>query len=210
MKLYDNEWAPSPRRVRIFLAEKGIEVERVPIDLRQNEHFQDAYLAINPRGMVPALELDDGRVICESAAICRYFEALTPEPSLFGQTPLDIATVESWTRRIENDGYAAAVYVFRNATPRMDGRGASGKWPPIPVIPELAHRGAIMWSAFVQALDHRLAEHEWIATDRYSFADITALITIDFAERAKLLVPDSHKGIARWRAAANARPSAGA
>lgn len=210
MKLYDSEWAPSPRRVRIFLAEKGITVERVPVDLRQNEHFQDAYLAINPRGMVPALELDDGTVICESAAICRYFEALAPKPSLFGETPLDIAHIESWTRRIEHDGYAAAVYVFRNATPRMEGRGAPGKWPPIPVISELAHRGAVMWSAFTQALDQRLADREWIATDRFSFADITALVTLDFADRAKLLVPAGYANIARWRAAANARPSAAA
>ena len=111
MKLYDAPWAPSPRRVRIFLAEKGIEVPCEAIDLRSGEHLGDAYLRINPRGALPALELDDGEVLCESAAICRYFEALHPQPPLFGTTPIEIGRIESWTRRIEGDGYAAAVYV---------------------------------------------------------------------------------------------------
>ncbi len=95
MKLYDAEWAPSPRRVRIYLAEKGIEVSRERIDLRGGEHLHDAYLDVNPRGAVPALELDDGEVICESSAICRYFEALQPEPPLFGVTPIEIGRIES-------------------------------------------------------------------------------------------------------------------
>ncbi|HEU4961908.1 MAG TPA: glutathione S-transferase N-terminal domain-containing protein [Sphingomonas sp.] len=209
MKLYDAAWAPSPRRVRIYLAEKGIEVERVEVDLRKGEQLSDGYLAINPRGAVPALELDDGEVITESAAICRYFEALHPEPSLFGKTPIDVARIESWTRRVESDGYAAAVYAFRNTLPALKDRGAPGKWPPIPQIPELATRGAVMWKAFVEGLDQRLGNAEWIAGDRFSFADITALVTIDFAARAEL---DTHNcgHIGRWYKAVSARPSAGA
>jgi glutathione S-transferase len=210
MKLYDAEWAPSPRRVRITLAEKGIEVERVQVDLRTGEQLADAYLAINPRGAVPALELDDGEVICESAAICRYFEALHPDPPLFGTTPLEIARIEAWTRRIENDGYTAAVYAFRNSRDMFKDRGAPGKWPPIPQIPELATRGAIMWKAFVEGLDGRLGENEWIAGGGYSFADITALVAIDFARAARLAVPEACGNIARWHAAASARPSASA
>ncbi|MBX9813824.1 MAG: glutathione S-transferase [Proteobacteria bacterium SG_bin5] len=210
MKLYDSPWAPSPRRVRIYLAEKAIEVDRVTVDLRQGEHFQEAYLRVNPRGVVPALELDSGEVICESAAICRYFEALHPEPALFGASPLEIARIESWTRRIESDGYAAAVYVFRNSRPVMEGRGVPGQWPPIPLIPELATRGAIMWSAFIQGLEARLGESEWIAGDAYSFADISALVTIDFAKAAKLPQPAPESALARWHAAASARPSASA
>ena len=209
MKLYDSAWAPSPRRVRIYLAEKGIEVERVDIDLRSDEQLSDAYLAINPRGAVPALALDDGEVITESAAICRYFEALQPEPPLFGATPIDIARIESWTRRIESDGYAAAVYAFRNTIPALKDRGAPGKWPPIAQIPELATRGAVMWKAFVEGLNARLGASEWIAGDTYSFADITALVTVDFAARAKLDI-QSCDHIGRWHKAASARPSASA
>ncbi|HVI99295.1 MAG TPA: glutathione S-transferase N-terminal domain-containing protein [Sphingomonas sp.] len=210
MKLYDAEWAPSPRRVRIYLAEKGIEIERVTIDLRKDEQRRDTYLSVNPRGAVPALELDDGEVICESAAICRYFEALHPEPPLFGTTPIEIARIESWTRRIENDGYTAAVYAFRNSRDAFKDRGAPGKWPPIPQIPELATRGAIMWNAFVEGLEARLGDMEWIAGGGYSFADITALVTIDFARAARLAVPEACPAIARWYEAAAARPSASA
>ncbi len=210
MKLYDSPWAPSPRRVRVYLAEKGITIDRVEVDLRQDEHFSDAYLAINPRGTVPALVLDDGEVICESAAICRYFEALHPEPPLFGTSPLEIARIESWTRRIESDGYASAVYVFRNSKPQMEGRGNPGKWPAIPLIPELVLRGTIMWSAFVDALETRLSRSPWIAGDQFSFADITGLITIDFAARAKLMIPAEHKHLIKWHEMISSRSSASA
>ena len=208
MILYDSPWAPSPRRVRIYLAEKGISVARETVDLRQGAHFRPEYLAINPRGTVPALRLDSGEVISESAAICRYFEALHPEPPLFGTTPEAIARIESYTRRIESDGYAAAVYVFRNTRAAMEGRGMPGQWPPMPLIPELATRGAIMWGAFYEWLEARLAAHAWIAGDGFSFADITALVTIDFAQAAKLPAPAPGSAIARWHAAISARPSA--
>lgn len=200
----------APAGSAIFLAEKGIEVERVMVDLKRDEQLADPYLAINPRGAVPALELDSGEVICESAAICRYFEALYPEPPLFGRTPEEIGRIESWTRRIENDGYAAIVYAFRNDRPAFAGRGAPGKWPAIAQIPELAARGLVMWGAFAEALEARLAGRAWIAGDAYSFADVTALITLDFARSAKLALPDAAPNLARWHAAASARPSAAA
>jgi len=208
VKLYDAVWAPSPRRVRIYLAEKGIEVERVMVDLRKDEHLGDAYLAINPRGAVPALELDDGEVICESTAICRYFEALHPEPSLFGTTPIEIARIESWTRRIENDGYAGAVNALRNSHPAFKDRAIPGRAPALSQIPELAARGVVMWSGFVDALDAHLARQEWIAGDSYSFADITALVAIDFARAAKLVPGEKHQHIRDWYDAASKRPSA--
>lgn len=210
MKLYDAARAPSPRRVRLYLAEKGIAVERVTIDLQANEQFGDAYLAINPRGTVPALALDTGEVIVESAAICRYFEALHPEPPLFGRSPLAIARIESWTRMIEGDGYAAIAYVLRNRVPMFEGRALTGKWPPIAQIPALAERGLVMWDAFVATMEARLADREWIADDAYSFADITALVTIDFARIVKLALPDKATHLRRWHAAASARPSAAA
>ena len=210
MKLYDAPWAPSPRRVRIVLAEKAIEVPHEAIDLRSGEHLADDYLRINPRGAVPALELDDGEVLCESAAICRYFEALHPAPPLFGTTPIEIGRIESWTRRVEGDGYAAAVYVLRNTVPAFKDRAIPDAGLAVAQIPELAARGALMWQSFAEALDQRLADREWIAGGGYSFADITALVTIDFARAAKLNLPERLVNLGRWHAAASARPSAGA
>lgn len=210
MILYDSIWAPSPRRVRIFLAEKQITVERVMIDLRRDEQLDPAFLAINPRGVVPALVLDDGEVITESASICRFFEAMQPDPPLFGTTPRSVAQIDSWTRRIESDGYAAAVYAFRNSKPQMQGRGQPGNWPPIPIIPELVDRATVMWGCFVEALDERLSESPWIAGDAFSFADITGLITIDFAARAGLAVSEDRHNVARWHRVMTARPRASA
>ncbi|MFK3889057.1 glutathione S-transferase family protein [Sphingomonas sp. NPDC079357] len=208
MKLYDAERAPSPRRVRIYLAEKAISVERVPVDLAGGAHLKPDYLAINPRGTVPALRLDDGEVIGDSTAICRFFEALHPDPPLFGARPFDVARVTQWTRRIEAEGYAACVYALRNAAPRFAGRAEPGIWPALPQLPELAARGARMWEAFVATLDERLADSEWVAGDRYTYADITALVTVDFAAMARLALPDGVPHLRRWHAAATARPSA--
>ncbi|MEH3047765.1 glutathione S-transferase family protein [Sphingomonas adhaesiva] len=208
MKLYDAAWAPSPRRVRIFLAEKRIDVARVSIDLRRGEHLEADYLAIVPRGVVPALMLDDGEVLTESVAICRFFEALHPDPPLFGTRPVEIARVEEWTRRVEETGYAAAVEALRNASPAFADRGLPGAGPAIAQIPALAERAHTRWAGFVDMLDARLAGSEWLADDRYSFADIMALTTIDFARAAKLTVPDEAAHLRRWHAAASARPSA--
>ncbi len=208
MKLHDAAWAPSPRRVRIYLAEKGIALDRRVIDLKSREHLKDAYLAVNPRGVVPALELDSGEILCESVAICRYFEVQQPDPPLFGHDALSVARIESWTRRIEGDGYAAVVDVLRNRSAAFAGRAIPGKWPAIDQIPALVDRGRTMWDGFTAALDRRLADREWIAGDTFSFADITALVTIDFAVATKLGVPAERPNIARWHEAASARPSA--
>lgn len=210
MKLYDTERAPSPRRVRIYLAEKAISVERVAVDLQAGEHLMPAFLAINPRGTVPALELDDGEVIGDSTAICRFFEALHPEPPLFGTRPVEIARVAAWTRRVEAEGYAGVVYALRNTAARFNGHAEAGHWPRLEQIPALAERGRLMWRTFVETLDARLAESEWLAGDRYSFADITALVTVDFARAAKLALPDQAAHARRWYDAAAARPSAAA
>lgn len=210
MILYDAIWAPSPRRVRVFLAEKQIEIARELVDIRSNAQLSDAYLAINPRGTVPALKLESGEVIDESAAICRYIEALHPDPPLFGQTPLEIAQIEGWTRRIESDCYAAGAYLLRNTRPHFAERGLAGKWPVVPQIAALADRALLMWDAFMSALDAHLATREMIATDRYSFADITALIAIDFGIVAGLPKPEAHAHVTRWHQAALARPSASA
>ena len=208
MQLYDAAWAPSPRRVRIFLAEKDIELPRTTLDLRAGEHLHEAYLKVNPRGQVPALVLEDGEILCESAAICRYIEALHPAIPMFGETPLAIGRIESWTRRIEGDGYAAAVMALRESMSVFAGRPLAGKWPEMPQVLELALRAQLMWREFVAALDERLADRPWVAGDDYSFADITALVTIDFARAAKLALADSATNVARWYGDATARPSA--
>ncbi len=209
MKLFDAEWAPSPRRVRIFLAEKGIEIERVPVDIKGGEHLQPDYVAINPQRQTPALQLDDGTLIDDSLGICRYFEALQPDPPLFGVTPKDIALTESWLRRIEHDCFQAVALVFRNKVSVFAGRAVSGQWPRIDQIPELVERGRCMWGAFADVLETHLAGHEHIAGSGFSMADIAGLVAIDFGVACRLPDPcEGRPAIARWHAMVSARPSA--
>jgi glutathione S-transferase len=187
-----------------------LSVAQVDVDLRRDRHLEADYLAINPRGTLPCLQLDTGEVIDESAAICRYFETLHPEPSLFGTTALDVARIEAWTRRIESDGYAPAVYALRNRLPSFADRGVSGRWPPVKQIPELVERARIMWSIFMENLDAHLQKSVWVAGEMFSFADITGLVTLDFAGASKLVVPEACVNVARWHAALRARGSAAA
>ena len=210
MKLYDAAWAPSPRKVRIYLAEKGLSVDRVTIDLRADEQLGATYLAINPGGTVPALLLDDGELIDDSVAICLYFERLHPEPALFGRTPAEVARIAARMRAIDEQGYAAVVNVFRNATPQLAGRGLTGKWPDVPQIAALAERGRLMWPRFLDRLEAWLGGSAWVAGDDYSMADIAALVAVDFAKAARLPPAAGRPAIARWHAAASARPSAAA
>jgi glutathione S-transferase len=208
MKLYDMTQAPNPRRVRIFLAEKGIDVPKVEVDIPSGANRAPAYLAVNPRGTVPALELDDGSVIDESIAICRYFELLQPEPNLMGRDARDAATIESWQRRIEFDGMFAVASIFRNTAPHFATRAQPGSAPDLPQIPALAERGQALLPGFFAMLDGRLANTEFIAGDRFTIADITALVTVDFARWVKARIPSEHAHTQRWYAAVSARPSA--
>lgn len=203
MKLYDGGKAPNPRRVRIFLAEKGITVPLEPVDLGTLQHKTEAYAAINPLQRVPALELDDGTILTESIAICRYFEALRPEPPLFGVGPKDIALVDMWQRRVELHLFAVITNVFRHLHPAM----AAMEQPQIPQWGE-ANKPRVM--DFLHLLDRELASREFIAGDRYTVADITGLVSIDFLKPAKLAVPEELGHVKRWYAAVKARPSAGA
>ena len=207
MKFYDCATAPSPRRVRIFLAEKGITVPVVQVNLREGEHLQPAFRKINPEATVPALELDDGTVITDAVAICAYFEDLHPEPPLIGRTPQERAVTIAWNRRIERDGFYAAMEAFRNATPGLKGRAIPGP-DDHAQIPALAERGRARVARFFTAMDAHLETREFVAGPRYSMADITAQITIEFAKWAKLPIPGSCAHLARWFAAVSARPSA--
>lgn len=208
MKLYDAVWAPNPRRVRMFLAEKGLTIERRIVDLGDGENLRQPFLSLNPRGTVPILQLDSGEIIADSVAICRYLEALHPDPPLFGRDALEIGRIEAWTRKIEAEGYAGVVYAFRNRNKQMADRALSGHWPAVPQLPELVMRGQNMWGWFVETLDEHLEGREWVATDDYSFADLTALMTVDFAKATRLAAGDLPPALAAWHKRASARPSA--
>lgn len=208
MKLYDMDKAPNPRRVRIFLAEKGLSVAREEVDIPGGANLAPDYLAINPRGTVPCLLLDDGQVIDESIAICRYFEALHPEPNLFGEDALEMARVEQWQRRCEFDGLFAIASVFRTEAAPFASRAMPGSAPPLPAIPALAERGRILTQHFLDTLDARLRQSPYVAGDRFTVADITALVAVDFAKWIRMRVSDAHTGTARWYADVSARPSA--
>ena len=207
MKFYDCATAPSPRRVRIFLAEKGISVPVVQVNLREGEHLQPAFRKINPEATVPALELDDGTVINDAIAICAYFEELHPEPPLIGRTPEERAVIIAWNRRIERDGFYAVMEAFRNSTPGLKGRAIPGP-DGYAQIPALAERGRARVGRFFAGMDAHLEKREFVAGPHYSMADITTQITIEFAKWAKLPIPASCPHLARWFAAVSARPSA--
>jgi glutathione S-transferase len=207
MKCYDFATAPSPRRVRIFLAEKGINVPTVQVDLRNNEQLTPGFRSINPDATVPALELDDGTRINDAIGICVYFEALHPLPALMGETAEEKALVASWQREVERNGFYAVMEAFRNSTPGLKGRALPGPHD-YEQIPALAERGRLRVQHFHEQMDARLAHSEFVAGPRYSIADITALITIDFAARAKMPIPENFSHLRRWHAQVSARPSA--
>ena len=205
MILYDYAAAPNPRRVRIFLAEKGILVPTRQVDLAAKEQFSAAYRAINPRCVVPTLVLDDGTAIGEVLAICRYFEEIQPDPPLMGTTPEDKAIVTMWERRMEIEGFFAAVEAFRNLVPGLKGRALPGSHD-YEQIPALAERGKARLVDFYGDLDARLKESPFVAGETFSIADITAIVAIDFAAgRIKLPIPDGHKALRRWYDTVSAR-----
>jgi glutathione S-transferase len=207
MKLYDFAPAPSPRRVRIFMAEKGLEVPTVQVALGEGKQFAPEYRAVNPRCTVPALVLNDGTAISEVLAIWTYLEAIRPDPPLMGTTPEDKATVAMWERRMELDGYFAAAEAFRNAWPAFAGHAVVGPHG-YAQIPALAERGTARTLDFYRDLDARLAESPFVAGLSFSVADITAVVTVDFAVRdVGLPVPDDCKALRRWRDAVSCRPS---
>ena len=202
MKLYDMQMAPNPRRVRVFLAEKGIDnVELVPVDISKREHKSDGYMAgVNRMGQVPTLELDDGSHISESMAICRYFEEIQPDPPLFGRDAKEKAEVEMWSRRAELNIMTCVAAGFRHTSDFF-----KGLEDQVPAWGELNKGKAperFTW------LDGVLADREFVAGANYSIADITALIGVDFARVVGLKVTDEWPNLARWHGAMSARPSA--
>lgn len=201
MKLYDTPLAPNPRRVRWFMAEKGIEdVEIVRLNLMEGTHKQPDYLAKAGLPNVPALEMDDGTTITESVAICRYLESRYPEPNLFGRTPEETAIVEMWMRRAE----------MLVATPFM--LGVRHLHPALAALekqqPEIGEYNRDQGLRALRVFDRRLADHEWLGADRLTIADIVGFIGIDFTRMLKLAIPDDLKHVQRWAAAMRERPAA--
>ena len=203
MKLYDGGRAPSPRRVRIFLAEKGIELPKVPVDLAKLEQKSETFRALNPLQRVPVLVLDDGTVITETMAICRYFEALRPAPNLFGHDALEIAKVEMWNRRIELGLYSAVQAIFRHGHPAMAKM-------QVPQVQQWAEINRPRVTEFLEILNDALVGRKFVAGDKFSVADITGLVAIDFMKPAKLELSEPYQHVRRWHAEISARPSAAA
>jgi glutathione S-transferase len=210
MKLYQSNGSPNSRRVRIFVAEKGISMPIVPVDLGAREQFSQAYAAVNPRRVVPTLVLDDGTAIGEVPAILRYLEEIHPAPPLLGVTPKNKALVTMWERRVELEGFAAAMEAVRNAVPALKNRAIAGPhdYEQIPALVERSRKRVIN---FYADLDARLADVPFIAGDEFSVADITAIVTVDFATKAAgLPIADGHAALKRWYDLVSARASVGA
>jgi glutathione S-transferase len=208
LKLYHAPSSPNSRRVRIYLAEKGLELTLVPVDLAAKEQFSDAYKAINPRSVVPALVLPDGTAIGEVPAIWRYLEESFPDPPLLGIDPMDKALVTMWERRAELEGFAAVMEGVRNAAAGLKGRAIAGPHG-YEQIPALVDRSRLRVMDFYADLDRRLTEVPFVAGGRFSAADITAFVTIDFATNAmKLPVDDGRGAVWRWYREVSSRASA--
>ena len=209
LRFYDCKTAPSPRRVRIFIAEKGIEIETVQIDLGSGEQFSDTFRDINPDCVVPALQLDNGSCLSEVVAICHFLEAQYPAPALMGTTDDERARILMWNCKVEQQGLLAVADGFRNAAKGLKDRATTG---PVSYaqIPELAERGRERVEQFFRRLDGQLADNEFIAGDNYSIADISAMVVVDFAARIKVALPEDSHNAQRWYESVSSRPSAAA
>ena len=207
MKLYQSDTSPNSRRVRIFLAKKGVSMPIVPVDLGAGEQFSDAYAAINPRRVVPTLMLDDGTAIGEVPAILRYLEEIHPEPPLLGATPKTRALVAMWERRVELEGFASVMEAVRNAVPGLKNRAVAGPHD-YEQIPALVERNKQRVRNFYADFNARLADAAFVAGDEFSVADITAVVTVDFATKsAGLPMAEEHMALKRWYDSVSARAS---
>lgn len=205
MKLYDCATAPSPQRVRIFLAEKGVDIPLVAVNLREGEQLGEAFRKINPDCTVPVLELDDGTMISEIFAICLYLESQYPEPALMGRNSVERAMVAMWNTKIEQNGIAALAEILRNRAKGMQDRALTG---PINLaqIPQLVARGRIRAEAFFDRLDDQLRDSAYVTGDQFSMADITAYVMVEFAGWSKISIRESQENLQRWYNTVSKRP----
>ena len=207
MKFYDCKPAPSPRRVRVFMAEKGIEIPTVQVDLRNGEHLTPEFRMVNPHCTVPVLVLDDGTRLVSTAAIWRYLEETQSEPPLMGMSAKEKAIIADTQWRIESEGMHALSEALRNAAAGMKDRALTG---PVPYaqIPELAERGKKRAAHFLELLDFMVGPKPFLCGDRYSVADIDAMICVDFAKWVKLELPAGATNARRWYESVASRTSA--
>ncbi len=206
MKLYDFTPAPNPRRVRIFLAEKGIETENIQVNLAEKEQLSEAHKARNPTLEVPVLELDDGTFIHQVNAICRYLEETHPENPLFGRDPLERSKVEAWNHQIFLSGMMGIAEAYRNTTGLFVDRALPGPHD-YPQSPELAERGFMRISHFFEDMNTHFADNEYVVGDYFSIADITAFVSVDFAKWVKQFPADEHTNLKAWYDRIAERPS---
>jgi glutathione S-transferase len=206
MKLYDYKQAPNPRRVRIFMAEKGIEIETVQVNLMKLEQHSDAYKKINPLGEVPTLQLDDGSCLSQTNAICQYLEDIFPKTPLYGRNPLERAQVESQNHFIQMNGILAGGEAFRNASPNFKNRALSGPHA-YAQIPELAERGLVRIDNLFADLDKHFARQQFLVGDYFSVADITAFCTLGLTRWVKKAIPSECIHLQRWFDQVSSRPS---
>lgn len=203
MKLYDHGFAPNPRRVRMVIAEKGVtSIERITVAIEKLENRAPEFLAKNPYGLVPALELDDGRVICESLAICRYIDEKFPGPSLFGAGAEHRAVIDMWNLRMEYELFRKFMHVFQNSHEYF-----ATRIHQVPDFADVCRERALFT---LDLLDRELASREFIAGDAFSIADITAWCGIDFAKVVKFRLDESRPNVLRWFQTLKQRPLASA
>jgi glutathione S-transferase len=206
MKFYDCKTAPSPRRVRIFIAEKEIDIPTIQVDLRNEEQLTDSFKKINPRCTVPVLLLEDGTALNDTLAICHYLESRFPEPNLMGRDGREQALVMNWHEQILTEGFLAGAEALRNFVKGFENRALTGP-KSFRQIPELAERGRIRLELFMGVLDDRLKDSPFVALDRFTMADIGAWVCADFASWVKLPVRDRWLNVRRWYDEIAARPS---
>ncbi len=200
MKLYNDNMAPNPRRARIFIAEKGITIPMVNVNIAGKENRTDDFLAKNPLGLLPVLELDDGRMLPESTTICRYIEEMHPEPNLMGRDAWERATIDRWNRHMEFELFLPIAQTFRNTHPFWKGR--------IPQSPDYGEMCRSSAEKRIQWLNDEMAGREFVAGDRFTIADISALVAIDFGRISNIRIQPGQTNLERWHKAVSARPSA--
>jgi glutathione S-transferase len=207
LKLYNSSASPNARRVRIFLAEKGLQVPQVPVDLGKGEQHSDAYRAVNPRRVVPILVLEDGTAIGEVPAIMRYLDESFPAHPLLGSTPKEKAVIQMWERRVELDGFAAVMEGVRNKIAGLKGRAIAGPHD-YEQIPALVERSIQRVKNFFADLDERLQDSPFVAGENFSAADITALVTVDFAKALEIVPAATQPALKRWYEIVSSRSGA--